>query len=634
MNGKKKDYEAVVILPFIDEDRVLRTIEEQHCDERLTEKEKVRNSFEKEYLMGYSDSPCVFASALDRTYYPDIMESHCSILELENYEPVYTALAQAKPQDKTAVFSSIYPFCVGIRHSQSKQPEKKKKQLTDSVLSIIEVDFSSYPFINNAESLKALAKQYYGQFVQFGFPQCKIAQVTGFYTYEFGCECVPDLEKGEESIRPFLLHKDDKNHMKEVINEMKKLALQGVNENSYEVGSLDIGDNNIVVRLRPVYHFARRQSDGMVLPFFSQQYIYYPFCLTRPAKKLSITGGGLSITSMGEYTMKEGDEVVYIGKKKIGNLELQGHRGVVKEVKTTVLVEIEAAATEGVEGETNRTWVKEDDVKWQLKKEYQPLLHACLSHLYVKGQRENVVFSLNLSYGAKHLIREGLTRQQPSHKAARNVTLPARYYARLAVNTEERHEVNKEVTNVEYSPAAVDIIKEYFRRFGPVLAKNVTVKAMKPTIEKGMTEEKAREIRSWVQAQLEAYSFVSQDTISATMSFRSKLQNRRRGGRESEIGTISDVKVKVALECESKELLIHEPQYNIVSDAVLQQPMPSVGDAVVIVQHATIPFGARAIVTSVSLDSMWMEVLLDEPCLAGVSHESVVDASYCMGRVV
>lgn len=88
------------------------------------------------------------------------------------------------------------------------------------------------------------------------------------------------------------------------------------------------------------------------------------------------------------------------------------------------------------------------------------------------------------------------------------------------------------------------------------------------------------------------------------------------------------------LESEMKELLIHEPQYNIVSDAVLRQPMPSVGDAVVVVQHATIPFGARAIVTSVSLDSMWMEVLLDEPCLAGVSQDNVADAAYCMGRVV
>ena len=74
--------------------------------------------------------------------------------------------------------------------------------------------------------------------------------------------------------------------------------------------------------------------------------------------------------------------------------------------------------------------------------------------------------------------------------------------------------------------AAVEIIKEYFRRFGTVLAKNITMKGMKPVIEKSMTEEKAREIRAWVQAQVEAHAFVTQDTISATQSFRHKLQNR------------------------------------------------------------------------------------------------------------
>ena len=92
--------------------------------------------------------------------------------------------------------------------------------------------------------------------------------------------------------------------------------------------------------------------------------------------------------------------------------------------------------------------------------------------------------------------------------------------------------------------------------------------------------------------------------------------------------------VKAELECEKKELLIREPQYNIVSDLILQQPTPSVGDQVVVVQHATIPFGTRAVVTSVSVNSMWMELLLDKPCIAGVTRENVVDASYCVGNVV
>lgn len=122
-----------MILPFIDEERVLRVIETQHCDEGLTEKEKVRNSFEKELFMTYAESPRVFASPLDRQYYPDIIDSHCTVLELDGYAPVFAALEAADHHDKTAVFSSIYPFCVGIQHPHPQQ-EKRKFQLTDSVM--------------------------------------------------------------------------------------------------------------------------------------------------------------------------------------------------------------------------------------------------------------------------------------------------------------------------------------------------------------------------------------------------------------------------------------------------------------------------------------------------------------------
>ena len=156
---------------------------------------------------------------------------------------------------------------------------------------------------------------------------------------------------------------------------------------------------------------------------------------------------------------------------------------------------------------------------------------------------------------------------------------------------------------------------------------------MKPEV-KTMTLEKATEMATWVAARVGMHSFVTLDTITATASYRKKLENRDCGRSVLEIGPISDKTVKVELECEKKELLIREPQYNIVSDLILQQPTPSVGDQVVVVQHATIPFGTRAVVTSVSVNSMWMELLLDKPCIAGVTRETVVDASYCIGNVV
>lgn len=633
-NGKRKDYEAVVILPFIDEARVLKVIQEEKCDDGLTEAEKERNSPEKECLMEFCESSPVFRSPLMKEYFPDLIDCHCRSTELGDLRFVYERLRETVKQDKTAVFSSIYPQCVSIRHPKAKEQKKEKKfQLTDSVQSVVEVDFSNYPFINNAESLKELARRYCGKCVIFGYPQHKIALVTGFYTYEFGCECVPDPgKKPEEWVHAYVLPKVKKERIKEEMNALRTLAMNGNKDNGYEVGSLDIGDNSILVRLRPVYHLTRRQEDAMVLPLFLNQFIYYPFCLTRLAKNATVTGGGLSLTALGAYEMKEGDEVVYAGSQTLQERSLWGCKGVVKRVSgNTVVVAMEAQLSEAVEREVNRAWYTEEDVRGLLKKEYQPFLHACLGRLYVKNKPSNVIFTLNLAYATKGLVREGLARQRPRRTQQRNATLPAQYYALLATSIDDAATEEKPV--VEYSSVAVAIVKDYFSRFGADLVKNITMDKMKPEV-KTMTLEKATEMATWVAARVGMHSFVTLDTITATASYRKKLENRDCGRSVLEIGPISDKTVKVELECEKKELLIREPQYNIVSDLILQQPTPSVGDQVVVVQHATIPFGTRAVVTSVSVNSMWMELLLDKPCIAGVTRENVVDASYCIGNVV
>ena len=100
----------------------------------------------------------------------------------------------------------------------------------------------------------------------------------------------------------------------------------------------------------------------------------------------------------------------------------------------------------------------------------------------------------------------------------------------------------------------------------------------------------------------------------------------------AEIPGISDVGKEVEVECEASDLIGREEQYNVSSDAILKQPLPRVGDRVVIVQHATIPFGAQGVVTAVFMT--WLMVLLDVPCVAGVQAGSVKEAEKCEGRVV
>lgn len=102
----------------------------------------------------------------------------------------------------------------------------------------------------------------------------------------------------------------------------------------------------------------------------------------------------------------------------------------------------------------------------------------------------------------------------------------------------------------------------------------------------------------------------------------------------AEIPGISDVGKEVEVECEASDLIGREEQYNVSSDAILKQPLPRVGDRVVIVQHATIPFGAQGVVTAVCMTSLTLMVLLDVLCVAGVQAGSVKEAEKCEGRVV
>ena len=80
LNGKKQDWEAIVKIPFIDEERLLKTMATRAP--RLTAEENARNSFGDSWRFVYDDS-------LDQTYptslpgfFPDLVHNHT---RLESY---------------------------------------------------------------------------------------------------------------------------------------------------------------------------------------------------------------------------------------------------------------------------------------------------------------------------------------------------------------------------------------------------------------------------------------------------------------------------------------------------------------------------------------------------------------------
>lgn len=92
--------------------------------------------------------------------------------------------------------------------------------------------------------------------------------------------------------------------------------------------------------------------------------------------------------------------------------------------------------------------------------------------------------------------------------------------------------------------------------------------------------------------------------------------------------------VNVDVMCYRKEVLVRENQYNVSSDAVLNQELPSLGDRIVIVQHPSIPFGSQGTVVKVDPSTLWLEVMLDTPSYSGVSVALDAKIENCVDRCV
>jgi len=89
MNGKKQDWEAIVKIPFIDEERLLTAMATK--ENLLTEEEKSRNGFGVSIKFTYNkDLNFVYPSSLPG-YFPDIENCHCveNIFELPTMEGLH-----------------------------------------------------------------------------------------------------------------------------------------------------------------------------------------------------------------------------------------------------------------------------------------------------------------------------------------------------------------------------------------------------------------------------------------------------------------------------------------------------------------------------------------------------------------
>ena len=478
LNGKKKEYEAVILLPFLEEERIIDAIATSHCNDLLSEEERKRNTFSKELLFYWKSEGDHASPSLNTHYFPLVSPSHCHCESVENWESVFSAIRERSPQStRTATFPSLMPCYGGIRHSiQTQKPDRKGREKTHLLIetqkTIIEADLSNLPFAYSLDAMRRVGKEFIGQIMEYDYPRHKLGLIAELFSYEFGCRMSGDPNGDrEKTIRVYVLSKEQRTEVRERLKELQRKALNGNPNEPHDFGGLDIDGNMLLLRLRPIFNLSRQQKSRSILPFFSSQLIDIPMCLARPIKSLNLLGGSRSLSQFATDHLNVGDPVVYIGPLNVGTRPIRGSLGKITEVKdTSIIITCHVHVPPSPKIVETENWYDETAVRARLRPAIAGLLDVCLGPVFCYGQKGRISVGLDLKPNFRGSHVSTLVRVRMEKPLLAGV-LPAYYYSYVSLDAEK----NDTPKRVEYSATAVDIIEAYFRRFGDKLAKAISV---------------------------------------------------------------------------------------------------------------------------------------------------------------
>ncbi|XP_076269715.1 5'-3' exoribonuclease pacman [Rhynchophorus ferrugineus] len=114
LNGKRQEWEAVVLLPFLDEEILLKAM--RSCNEKLTPEEKDRNTHGPMYLFSYTNDDLGRLEAPD--YFPVVRHNHAKIVTMSLQDIRIPKEKLIKGIYPGAVFDIFYPGFPTMKHLQ------------------------------------------------------------------------------------------------------------------------------------------------------------------------------------------------------------------------------------------------------------------------------------------------------------------------------------------------------------------------------------------------------------------------------------------------------------------------------------------------------------------------------------
>ncbi|KAL4710442.1 hypothetical protein ACJJTC_008844 [Scirpophaga incertulas] len=237
LNGKRNDWEAVVLIPFIDETNLLSAM--APCYQRLTDDELKRNTHGPMLVFNWTSENKGSVTAPD--YFPTIMECHAAETKVWRQELVVPDNRLKRGILPNANRDKLFPGFPTMRHLKYQTQLKKcKVKVFDSpsrnenmIINIVkDPDFD--------ERLEEVAKQYLGKTIWVGWPHLAQAKVISVSNDKVRFHFKAEQNGNVESDSAYIVENNLGNRHKQWISERSTAIEHNMNRLGIDLGVVNV----------------------------------------------------------------------------------------------------------------------------------------------------------------------------------------------------------------------------------------------------------------------------------------------------------------------------------------------------------------------------------------------------------
>ncbi|PLW18535.1 hypothetical protein PCANC_16180 [Puccinia coronata f. sp. avenae] len=259
LNGKKYDWEAIVKIPFIDQDRLLKAMKAH--EHKLLDEERMRNQFGPTWQFRYNPEISVIYPSSLLGFFPELHNCHS---EMTMYDlPTMEGLRLIKGlsegvllgKDAVAGFPSLH----NLPHTGSLQFHRIKVHQSESKGETIVIEVQN---LYEGTKVEDLANSLLDSRVYVGYPFLREAKVTAISDSLFRYDLPPHFRRCRSTP-----HNDN------VLEKWQRDA-NGIEYELSKRCGLVIGDVDVVVHAKPIKGLKRMEDGALVKEYEAREYDY------------------------------------------------------------------------------------------------------------------------------------------------------------------------------------------------------------------------------------------------------------------------------------------------------------------------------------------------------------------------